>query len=145
MKTKAFKLKENIARYIYQYIGRDDVSICFFNDTYSCDKLEIHLFGKTWEQHNDFQINRKRDELEQILGFGISICDCEKRRTLLWNKEKELKALKRVDKYKEREYILRSKNGRKGGIAYSFKKAKEIAKAIKESTGETCYLRIERK
>lgn len=96
MKTKAFKLKENIARYMYKYIGMDDVSIRFNNDTGVYEKWEIHVGGKIGEQYGLSYIDKKRKELEDILGFEICFCsmviwDGTVGTTLLWNKEKEEK------------------------------------------------------
>lgn len=103
MKTKAYKLKENIARYIYNYIGRNDVSICWDNSSGVYQRWVVHLTRKTWKQlfgkkknqHDTYFIKRKRDELENILGITITLSDGEYGRTLLWNKEKEIKYLKR--------------------------------------------------
>lgn len=95
MKTKAYKLRENIARYIYEYIGKDDVSICLNNDyeddTGIWNKWEMHVGGKIVEQYKLSYFEKKRIELENILGFGIDLCVYEGTAgtTLLWNKDKE--------------------------------------------------------
>lgn len=43
-----------------------------------------------------------------------------------------------------KQYIVTTKNGKKGGIAHSLATAKKIAKALKESTGEDCTIEIRR-
>lgn len=39
-----------------------------------------------------------------------------------------------------KQYIVTTKNGKKGGIAYTLATAKKMAKALKESTGEDCTI-----
>lgn len=87
MKTKVYKLKEHISRYLYKYLGRDDMSIYFDKSVGSwviCNKnkiLDNELLGKSLE-------------LIDLVGIKIRFACPTEYTTLLWDKKKEEKYLK---------------------------------------------------
>ena len=101
MKTGAYKLKEKIARYIYKRLYPYIPSIVIL---FNSEERRWKLYDK--DEWMSLEYVKEIDEVEKALGidlyFTLNITG-----TLLWNKEKELKALKRERK-KQWEETLRS-------------------------------------
>jgi hypothetical protein len=111
MKTKAYKLREHIARYIYEKLCKlsDDTEVYYLKANSRYENSCFIVCGCTLG-HNVFSLKDKWDNLSDSLGVHLQghfysyVLDWEsKNAVLLWDKEKEEKLREYLDKKKRNQ------------------------------------------